>query len=232
MKRVYEHSKRARKGEKSRKANWIRSLLKRDLKPVAIVLMSSDEDHIDAHETWWITWYRPFGKLTNITDGGLFEGKPHGDIRMASRLSWKNLTPEQRRKRTRPMREAVSLEQRSAWSRAHMDSLTPEQRSAMGRHAQSSMTPEQRAQGARARLNTIFTTTTTEQRKAWSIAANSAMSPEERREYPRAFWATFTPEQRSEAIRARWAKITPEKRSAQALKAWATRRAKAAKGAF
>lgn len=69
--RLRNHLNDARRGVKSHKYNWIRSLAKSKLKPKITVIEKCNGNSADEREQYWIAYYRGReDKLTNQTDGG------------------------------------------------------------------------------------------------------------------------------------------------------------------
>lgn len=70
--RMKEHLWDARAGNPGRNNNWIRSLLRKSLKPdYCLVERGIGDDKWEEAEIWWIKLYRNLGfDLTNMTDGG------------------------------------------------------------------------------------------------------------------------------------------------------------------
>jgi len=67
--RYNEHLSNAVKGGRTHRDCWIRSLIYQEIRPGYLVL-----EEVPARERHWIAYYREWGHLTNITDGG--EGLP------------------------------------------------------------------------------------------------------------------------------------------------------------
>jgi hypothetical protein len=71
VKRFIKHLGGARNGEKSHKANWIRSLFAQDLEPIVKTLMQVPFLVRQKYERAYIQIFRALGiPLTNLTDGG------------------------------------------------------------------------------------------------------------------------------------------------------------------
>lgn len=198
------HAWFARRNERGHKANWIRSLLAEGLEYVIVVIEETTEEQLNARETWWITWYRPFGRLTNISDGGLHEG----DVKAAGKLSWVGLSPEQR-----------SARQRLPWAR-----LSPEQRKERGKisivaaqKALAALSPEQRSVlsrkgaglGGRARREMMTSEEWVAFNRDNGRKSQAARTPEQRKKFSqrgglaggKLSWVGLSKEQRSERTR-------------------------------
>lgn len=87
MARPKEHSKLARMGEKTHKANWIRQLQALDLEyEIDALEKFTNSEALLRAEVGWITHYRKSGaNLTNMTDGG--EGLLNPDKETRSRMA-------------------------------------------------------------------------------------------------------------------------------------------------
>lgn len=69
--RLEDHVYYAIKGEKTHKANWIRSLLKENITPEVCTIEEVDEQQWVEKEIYWISKFRQNGhRLTNQTSGG------------------------------------------------------------------------------------------------------------------------------------------------------------------
>lgn len=114
--RLRKHTEHARRGDDTYKARWIRTLLAADLKPIAIVLATVDDDGAGAAERAWIERARAAGCiLTNTAEGG---------------LGGRTLTDEARSARAEAMRERwADPAYRERMSKAHRGkTLSPEAR--------------------------------------------------------------------------------------------------------
>ena len=138
-KRLRDHINAAKRGEKTRHANWIRSLLTRRLKPELVIIDEVSEECWQAIEAAYIQFYREKGcDLNNGTDGG--EDPP----------SWagKKLSPERREAiKAVHLGRKASPEQRAAQSAAHKGKkLTPEHCAAVSAAMTGrTLSPEHRA---------------------------------------------------------------------------------------
>jgi group I intron endonuclease len=116
QRRLSAHLYRAKKG-KHHTANWIKSLLSQNLKPIIEVIEVCNKKNWQEREKYWIAFYRQKFDLTNFTDGG--EGgatygrlgrpwsKEQHENNRKARLGLKqSLTPEGRRKRAEGRRRA------------------------------------------------------------------------------------------------------------------------------
>lgn len=231
MRRPKKHAELARNGERGHKANWIRSLQAIGRRYEIVVLEEVIESELNARETFWITFYKPFGLLTNISDGGLNEGDQRAGGRLGGTASWAKLTPQQRSERAKKTSAGLTFEQRSRLSSARQMALSVEQRKANARRMHECITPEIRKEiGAKTRARAPLTKES-RQRRACERFAN--MTPEERKKWDdrgrvnmRAAHETnskLTPEQLTErgrrggktgaGGRGRAASMTPEQRS-------------------
>jgi group I intron endonuclease len=81
-KRFSQHLRRSPK-RNHHCANWIKSLLKKNLQPKLDVIEEATEDNWKEREIYWIAFYRERYDLTNISEGGTggatfgFQGKKH-----------------------------------------------------------------------------------------------------------------------------------------------------------
>ena len=51
-------------------SRWIRKLQQKKLKPILVVIEECDENIWQEREKYWIAYYKPISKLTNLTIGG------------------------------------------------------------------------------------------------------------------------------------------------------------------
>lgn len=106
VKRMRQHSQPAfLQKDKTYKANWIRTLISKGLKPLSKVIQTFDHssrEELQEAEKYWISYYKSIGcPLTNLTSGG--DG--------AIGYKWKENDP--RRSRPHPMQgKKLSLEER------------------------------------------------------------------------------------------------------------------------
>lgn len=68
--RYYRHLYFAKAGAKQRVCNWIRSLLKRNLQPICLVMETVNGDGCKEEIEWIATLRKAGCRLTNLTDGG------------------------------------------------------------------------------------------------------------------------------------------------------------------
>ena len=71
--RLNEHLQDSKR-KKFRNVNWIKSLLKKDLKPIIELIEECSLDNVDEREIYWISYFRSINsKLNNHDDGGRFQ---------------------------------------------------------------------------------------------------------------------------------------------------------------
>lgn len=87
--RFNEHLSKARKGGKTHRDCWIRSLLAAGVHPVVTVVQEGADDGWQEAERSWIAHYRPMGRLVNHTDGG--EGTPGCIPSAETRRRWSEM---------------------------------------------------------------------------------------------------------------------------------------------
>lgn len=118
------------RGETSRAVHqWAGELAAVNTQYEICVLEEPTETHLCARETWWISFYKPFGTLLNVSDGGVYET----DARAGGRASWNGLSPEQQKERVRRMQQGAakrSVEDRRQSAREAFQAMTPQARSA------------------------------------------------------------------------------------------------------
>jgi len=72
MERPWEHTSPSKLNrEQTYKANWLRELIRADLRPSIVILQECPKEHLKTEERWWIAYGRACDwPLTNHTDGG------------------------------------------------------------------------------------------------------------------------------------------------------------------
>lgn len=135
--------KPSRNREQSPKANWVRALRKHNLEYTIIVLEDTTAKLLNERETWWIAWYRPFGRLLNLSDGGLYEN----DQRAAGRAMMARLSREERVARGRHLAASRTLEQKRESLRKVREQLTPDDYRSFGLARMASMSTEEKTAG-------------------------------------------------------------------------------------
>jgi hypothetical protein len=83
--RFSDHLRLARKNTKTRKASWIKGLLKLELTPVYRIIAITNEANVNKLEIKYIAEYRKKHDLYNMTDGG--DGISKWSIEMRERMS-------------------------------------------------------------------------------------------------------------------------------------------------
>lgn len=68
--RLNQHIADAKRGKKAYLFNWIRQLLRKDLKPVIELVEICTKENVDEREKFHITEFRKTSNLCNLTDGG------------------------------------------------------------------------------------------------------------------------------------------------------------------
>lgn len=61
---------RPKNNPKTHKEKWIAALLERGVRPIFVFIETTDQEHADEREVFWISAYREVFRLTNATDGG------------------------------------------------------------------------------------------------------------------------------------------------------------------
>lgn len=118
--RFKQHLKDSANGKQYRVYRWMRILHNYGLIPTVLVLESGAGAGVDEAEKRWISWYRPWGRLTNLTDGGegsskLFQSE---EKRRKISESWKyRVVSDVTRKKMSELRKGKPLNH-SAESRA------------------------------------------------------------------------------------------------------------------
>jgi len=74
--RLVQHKSMARKGDKTHKSCWIRSMFKKNLEPNIKIIGEYDKSIINGMEMYWIAFWGRVCKLTNLTIGG--DGRTDG----------------------------------------------------------------------------------------------------------------------------------------------------------
>lgn len=199
MRRAYQHAYEKYKG-KGEKARWIASLQEEGLSYEIITLENvSSREELDARETWWIAWYRPLGRLTNVSAGGSYEADAQaGGFAAQAAMTEKEKIESIRR--LHASRDALPPERRSEKARRGNATRAAEQRRNIAHRATAHLTHEQRS------FNSKKGASSPEQRKARSIRAITLM-------------AALTPEQRSERARNATNHLSKEQKRANACKA-------------
>ncbi len=198
---------------------WVQDLRSVDTRYTISVLEEvSNNLLLDAREEWWISLYKSFGVLLNVSPGGSYEADAAAGGRAAA-LLYQPLSVEERKRRWESRRAngngknpKLAEEQKAYWA-----ALSPEERSRIMTERWVKVPAEKR--GGRAH--------TPEGRRAVGESTRKRMlglSPEERSAYGARAWESFTAEQRSEMARARQQAKTPEKRRETAFKTAASRR--------
>jgi group I intron endonuclease len=91
-----------RKGQKTKKINWIKSLVANDQLPIIEQIETCTDENWIEREQYWILYYRSIGNLTNMTDGG--DGNHHQEFsresieKRSEKLRGQKRSPETRRK--------------------------------------------------------------------------------------------------------------------------------------
>lgn len=68
--RFSEHISKSLKNPTSYKDYWIKSLDEKGLRPLITLIETCEKDIWEIREKYWISHYRSFSRLTNISDGG------------------------------------------------------------------------------------------------------------------------------------------------------------------
>lgn len=232
MSRPRAHARLAKRGHRGYVYNWIRSLLALDLTYEIVVLERCAADSLDACEIKWIAWYRPFGWLTNISDGGsrnddvraavqaFLASLSREQLQLRARSMWGHLTPEQRSDRARQLRLLDSPEarrDRAAKMTAAKEKLPQEVRSAAAQKAaltrSQRMSPVEKQEMAR-KARSGFKIERSEIGRRGGLA--SAANKENARRAGTISMSRRTPEERSAFSRAAMMSLSPEERSRRA----------------
>lgn len=191
--RPKQHAKYVAQGT-SVKNDWIRELKKEGLEYEIDVLEETEKEKLAEREVWWIANYRPFGLLTNLSDGGEY------DTGAAGRAAQAKATPEQKAARLAGFRKAqIALSKRTTEERRASALRTPpEVLAARGRAVAALKTFEEHSAHA----------------KRISVERWAKSTPEERREHMKPASEAMTKEEKSKASKEAQARLSPEKRKA------------------
>lgn len=99
--RKREHCYKCYLKRRNRKNNWVKSLLKRGVKPIFEILDYVNYDEIDFYEEYWISQFKCWGfDLVNSTNGGVGLINPSEDIRkkIGDKSRGRTLSLESRKK--------------------------------------------------------------------------------------------------------------------------------------
>lgn len=116
--RFKQHLKDSARGKDYYVYRWMRILQQDGLIPQVCVLESGAGAGVDEAEKKWISWYRPWGRLTNLTDGGdgsskLFQSE---EKRRKISESWKyRVVSEETRRKMSEVRRGKVPKRGEAW---------------------------------------------------------------------------------------------------------------------
>lgn len=192
------HARLARLGHHGHRYNWIRSLFVAGVTYAIDVLEEVSREYLDSREAWWIAFYRPFGHLTNVSDGG-----DEGDCSAGGRACSKILTVEQRRRGGLASMGRWSSEQRREFSKRSRANITPEQRKAAGKASVAARAPEDRLAAS----------------SKGGKTTTSNKTQGQLRDQAKYFYAGLSVEECSAQARKNQLKIPPELRHRRAVKA-------------
>jgi len=116
--RFKQHLKDSARGKEYYVYRWMRILQQDGLIPQVCVLESGAGAGVDEAEKKWISWYRPWGRLTNLTDGGdgsskLFQSE---EKRRKISESWKyRVVSEETKRKQSEVRRGKVPKRGEAW---------------------------------------------------------------------------------------------------------------------
>lgn len=217
IRRLQEHASAAKRGEKGRKANWIRSLQRLGLSFKTVIIERTERDKLNEREKFWISIYKSFCDLTNISDGG------DSDIEA---LTKRVITPAERQKRSENAKArwaVMSEEDKAAFiqrGQKALKELPHDFRSEVARAREAAKPPEFRRKVMKKAFAAAMANSTHEERsaraKVAAAVAVAAVSMEERKERGRHMglsgWGKLTAEQRSERAKHASAAVPTEVR--------------------
>lgn len=193
LRRARAHACKSKRKENKKKTAWVNELQSEGLTYEIIILEEVTQSVLNEREVWWISFYRPFGMLFNVSNGGTYEA----DAQAGGFASWAGLTPEQRKERARraDAHENVKLAIRAAKAcrtieqQRRLSSLGG-RTGAGGRGRMASLSPTQRSELGQKAIKARWSNTTTAQRREHALLRESKMTAKQKEMRAKKGWET------------------------------------------